>query len=162
MNIDIQALRSKMQLPSNLQNAYDRVVLAGMKVMFDKQTHQMMLDEMNKPGAIDDKLSQGIIGLMLMLWKQSNQTMPPQVIIPAAIELLMQAADFVEKSKTAQITDQDISAALQKAVFGIMQEFGIDPDRAMNTMQQAGQSKKAIPFGQNKAPQPAQQTAGGM
>ena len=107
-DIDPKQVRAEMKLPPELQNAYDKVVVAGMKMMFSKETQGDMLKVLEQEGPMYQKLGEGVATLMLTMFMQSNQTMPPQVIIPAGIELLVQAADFIRKSGLGKVTNQDV------------------------------------------------------
>ena len=100
-----EVIQQNIKMPPELQEAYERVVIAGMKVMFSKETHRIMLKEMQQPGPVAERLGRGIAGLMLLLVKESNNTMPPQVIIPAGLELMMQAVDFMRKTGMGKITN---------------------------------------------------------
>lgn len=135
-DLSAEAIQQNIKMPPELQEAYERVVIAGMKVMFGKETHRIMLKEMQRGGPVDQRLGQGIAGLMLLLFKESNNTMPPQVIIPAGIELLMQAVDFIRKTGMEKITNQDIGNAMQVMISTVMQKFGVEPakfEQALNS-----------------------------
>lgn len=122
-----ESVQQNIKMPPELQEAYERVVIAGMKVMFSKDTHRIMLKEMQKSGPMADRIGKGIAGLMLILFKESNQTMPPQVIIPAGIELLMQSVDFMRKTGMEKITNKDIAGGMQVFINTIFEKFGVDP-----------------------------------
>lgn len=122
-----ESVQQNIKMPPELQEAYERVVIAGMKVMFSKDTHRIMLKEMQKSGPMADRIGKGIAGLMLILFKESNQTMPPQVIIPAGIELLMQSVDFMRKTGMEKITNKDIAGGMQVFMNTIFEKFGVDP-----------------------------------
>lgn len=124
---------SKIQMPPELQNAYERVVVAGMKVMFDKSSHQSALEQLQGEGPVSERLGKAVAGLMVLLFKQSNQTMPPQVIIPAGTDLLIRAADFLKKSGSEQVTDQDVGEALSIMIETILTKFGLDPAKVLNS-----------------------------
>lgn len=122
-----EAIKENIKMPPELQEAYERVVVAGMKVMFSKETHRIMLKEMQRPGPVAERLGRGIAGLMLLLVKESNSTMPPQVILPAGMELMMQAVDFMRKTGMAKIANKDIGDAMQIFINTIFEKFGVDP-----------------------------------
>ena len=128
-DLNAETIKENIKMPPEFQEAYERVVIAGMKVMFSKESHKLMLDELQKEGPIGQKLGMGIAGLMLLLFKESNQTMPPQVIIPAGVELLMQAADFIRNTKMEKITNADIGEAMEVMISTILQKFGVDPEQ---------------------------------
>jgi hypothetical protein len=132
-DLDTETIKKNINMPPELQEAYERVVIAGMKVMFSKESHKLMLDELQKEGPLGDKLGKGIAGLMLMLIKESNGTIPPEVIIPAGINLISRAADFIRKSEIEKITNADIGDAMQVFMSTILQKFGVDTEK-MNQM----------------------------
>lgn len=135
-DIDTETIKNNIQMPPELQEAYDRVVIAGMKVMFSKESHKLMLDELQKEGPIAQKLGMGIAGLMLLLFKESNETIPPQVIIPAGVNLLSRAADFIRKSGIDTITNTDIGDATELMISTILQKFGVSPEQMEQMLNQ--------------------------
>lgn len=135
-DLDTETIKNNIQMPPELQEAYDRVVIAGMKVMFSKESHKLMLDELQKEGPIAQKLGMGIAGLMLLLFKESNETIPPQVIIPAGVNLLSRAADFIRKSGIDTITNTDIGNAMELMISTILQKFGVSPEQMEQMLNQ--------------------------
>jgi hypothetical protein len=162
-------VRAKMNLPDNLKGAYDRVVLAGMKVMFSPETHQQAMSFLSEEnGPADQRIGQGVAALMGLLIKQSNNTMPPQVVIPAGIELVAAAGDFLKQSGD-QVTDDDIAGAMAEYTQIVLQQAGGDsPEKLRQMLQQAGggvpegaPSASAPPQGE-APPQEAPAPGGGM
>jgi hypothetical protein len=135
-DLDTQAIKDNIKMPPELQEAYERVVIAGMKVMFSKESHKLMLDELQKEGPMGQKLGTGIAGLMLLLVKESNGTLPPEVIVPAGINLLTRAADFIRKSKIEKITNGDIGDAMEVFISTILEKFGVDPAKMADMLNQ--------------------------
>ena len=131
-----EAISSNIKMPPELQKAYDKVVIAGMKVMFSKETHRIMLKELQRGGPLADRLGKGIAGLMLLLFNESNKTMPPAVIIPAGMELMMQAVDFLRKSGLEKVTNQDIGDGMEQMISIIAQKFGASPDSLQKALSQ--------------------------
>jgi hypothetical protein len=140
-NLSPEGVRQGMDIPPDLQEGFDRVVLAGMKVMFDEKTHGMVLEQLEGPGPMAQKLGQGMAGLMLMLFKESNQTMPPQLLIPCGIELLMQAVDFVKRGGLGKVTDKEVGEAMQIMIDVILEKFGQSPDKIASLVDQYDTSK---------------------
>lgn len=117
------------KMPPQLKPMFDKVVLSGMRIMFDKSSHQMMLDTLDQPGPMAKRLSDGIIQLMYLMWKQSNHTIPPQVIVPAATVLTLRAFQFLQESKDPEATPQVLGDALHTVVQGILDRFGASQDK---------------------------------
>jgi len=152
-DIDPQSVREGMKLPPQLKGAYDKVVLAGMKVMFSQQTHQEFLKEIQGDDLLANRVGKTIAGLMMLLFAESNKTMPQQVMIPAGTELVVQAIDFIQKSGLEPVTNKDVGDAVQVFINLIMKQTqGAQPQQAPT---QPGQPQTPQPSQQPAAPQAA-------
>lgn len=125
------------QIPTNFQEAFTRVVKAGMKVMFNEQTHDLMIEQLQQEGDFAENVGMAIAGLMLLLYEKSNQTMPMEVIIPAGIYLLGEGGDFIEKVTQQEITPDVSATAIQIMIDTLMEKFGIDPKTVYSAAQKA-------------------------
>ena len=146
------AIRAGLHLDAKQGSQLDRIVLAGKKVMFSKQSHQMMLKELEGPGTIAQKLGQGVAGLMALLWQESKQSLPPQLLIPAGMVLVAVAGDFLRQAGEP-VTDQDIGGGIEALVTALLQATGVDPDRVAEMGGKSG-GADAITGATTKAPQP--------
>lgn len=134
LNADV--IKQNIQMPPELQEAYERVVIAGMKVMFSKDSHQLMLQQLQQGGSMGERLGKGVAGLMFLLFKQSNATIPPQVIIPAGVELLAQAADFLKQAGMGEVTNEDIGEGMQIMITTILDKFGVSQEQMQQMLNQ--------------------------
>lgn len=147
-----------IQIPAELQDAYGRVVAAGMSAMFSEKSNKAAVGAMMRgQGSVAEKLGQAIAGLLGMLVKTSNNTIPPQILIPAGVELLIQAADFLRKAKLAEINNQVIGDAMDVMVTTIFKAAGLSVDQVVGFVEQ--QAKGGGGQGQPQ-PQPAQPPMG--
>lgn len=131
------SIRSKMQLQPNMRQAYMRVVMAGKKVMYSPQMQGQVVELLKGPGSMGHKLGQGVVALMGILMEQSQNTLPPQLIIPAATELVAEAADFLRKAG-AKVSDNDIAEGIADMIATVMQRAGISPEQLPDLMRQQG------------------------
>lgn len=122
-------IKQNIKLPPNLQEAYNRVVLAGKKVIFDEKTNQFVLDAIKGEGSLGIRLGKGIATLMMLLYKESQETMPPALIVPAGVCLLGEAADFIREGNIEPVNNQVVAEAIQVFVEAIIQSFGGDPNK---------------------------------
>jgi hypothetical protein len=127
--ISPDSIRSQLHLNGNQGDQLDRIVLAGKKVMFSQQSHKLMLDQLQGPGTMGQKLGQGVAGLMALLWQESKRSVPPQLLIPAGMVLVAVAADFL-KQAGQDITDQDIAQGIEAMVSALFHAAGVDPEKA--------------------------------
>lgn len=155
--IDTKQIEAGVEVPPNLKPALDRIVLSGMRIMFSKETHKMLLDELNQPGPLTDRMVKGIISLMYLLWTQSNKTIPPQLIVPATVVLTLRAFDYVQQTGDPEATKEALGNALDGAVTGVMERFGVDTNNLPAALQQATKAGQA-----GQAPQQRAPDAGGL
>jgi hypothetical protein len=134
--LNAETVDQNIKMPPELQEAYDRVVIAGMKIMFNKDSHKLVLKELQRKGPLSKKLGMGIAGLLLILFKESNESMPPAVMIPAGVKLLMQAADFLRETKLEKVTNKDIGDAMEVMITTLLQKFGAPPERLQQVLNQ--------------------------
>jgi hypothetical protein len=152
-----QQVKAQIKVPPELREPYERIVLAGMKVMFSEETNEMAMQSLQGEGPIEQRLAKGICDLMVLLWQESNQSMPPQLIIPAAVELLAEAADFLVEAGVEQIEPQQIGEAMRLMIGMILQRFNVTPE----TMQkgaaqgQGAEGQRPVPAGAASGPPPA-------
>ena len=93
------------------QLAARKVVMAGMKIMYDKKTFQTFMAGMKKNMPMPQKLATEAAGLVKMLQDKANGSIPRQVLIPAASMLLLEIAQFMTDAGMAEPTPEDLKAA---------------------------------------------------
>ncbi len=140
-----QGLRENV--PPPMREAYDKLVAAGMKIMFDKSTHYLMQEQMAAEGEISDKLSEGVATLISMMLKNSKGAFPQQLIIPAGIELMLHAADFAAQGAGENLDANDMGSAIQKFVFKLFEGSGVKPDMLMASIGHIGKLHEQAPEG---------------
>lgn len=127
--IDFDAIVNEIKVPPNLKPVYDKAVLSGLRLMFDKQSHKMMLDQLAKNGDLAKNISDGAISLVYMLYQKSNKTLPPQLGIPVGFNLVVRAVEFLQKSGDQRATPELLGQAIELFLTGM----GLD-DAAIEKM----------------------------
>lgn len=150
-----EAIRAGLHLTGNQGAQLDKIVLAGRKVMFSKESHHLFLEQLDGPGTIGQKLGQGVAGLMALLWQESKRSLPPQLLIPAGMVLVAVAADFLKRGGM-DVSDQDVAGGIEALVTALLQAGGVDPDKMAAIGEKAGQGKAPT-----RAPAPAEEAAEG-
>jgi len=112
-----------------------------------------MLKEIQRPGPLGPRLGKGIAGLMTLLFNESNDTMPPAVIIPAGVNLLMEAVDFLRKTGLEKPTNAEIGEGIEIFITTILGKFGADPAKLQEALNQySNENIPAAPTGEPAAP----------
>ena len=148
-------------VPPELQDGYDRIIAAGMKFMFSKETHEEVIGFLQGEDPLDEKLSGGIFYLMMNMIQQASGAFPEELIIPAGIDLILQAAEFAEGTGIDQVTPEVIANAIQKYVFLVAEKAGVPQDKVMGGIDKLsgmvqGQGQPAPQEAQPQAEQPQQ------
>lgn len=146
------AIMAMLELDPTQKQQLMRIVAAGMKVMFDAQSHHLMLDTLQGPGPLCDKIGQGVAGLMGMLMQESKNSLPPQLIVPAGLVLIAHAVDFLEKGGMT-VSDEDFGKAVDYFVRTVMNAFGLDADKVAAI---AGNAETQLGAGGDQAAAPEQ------
>lgn len=109
--------------PQN-SDALQRVVLAGTKLMYDPKVFPMFSQALESKAPLPQLLAQQAVGLLKILMDKSQGTMPKNVMIPAAVALMMEMGDFMVKAKLAQPTQEDMQAAIKLVIDLVVKVFG--------------------------------------
>lgn len=165
----LTATKKKLEgsVPPQLKDVYDRIIVAGMKLMWSDQTHKEMvsyLDRIKSPKDIPQLIAHGIAKLIQILIREGN--IKPKLEDPfypasmlAAQVLCMDALQYVEQKKKITI-DQAVLAETHKLLMsGLFKMYGITEElmrKALEHSQQQGASKNPQGMVQ-QAPAPAAQ-----
>ena len=97
--------------PQDMQD-FEKVVLAGMKLMYDERTFGIFKQGMMKQDVpLPQRLAMEAAGLMKMLMEKSGNKIPPQILPSAAAMLLMEMGKFMAEAGVAKPTSDEIRAA---------------------------------------------------
>ncbi len=125
-----QDVRSKIQVPQQFQQALDRAILAGRKILYSPQMTPQIQQLMQGPDSMGDKLAKGVAGLIGILVDKSNKTLPPQILIPAAVVLVAEAGELVNAS------DEDVAEGMAGVIEQVLNAAGVTPDKLPGMLEQ--------------------------
>ena len=116
-----KGLESKIN-PKQIES-YQRVVTAGLKIMFDKGTHHLMKQFINEPGDLIENIAKGIAELANILVSQSKGTVPSDALEAASIALMLKALAYVEQTKGLKIDGKVIAQATMATTTALKAKF---------------------------------------
>lgn len=128
-------------LPENLQEPFERVVLAGMQIMFSKDMQDDIQRELSGNRPMFQKLAESVAGLMGLITQQSKG-MPPDVVVPAAIELLHEAAAYVNEVGMGEVSPEETKQATQYLVALLLKGSGAADDQIAQVLTGGQQSQQ--------------------
>jgi len=143
------------------QEAYDRVVMGGIKALSDKKSNAAIMGLLkqqadNPPQALAEAASV----IILQLDERSGGKIPEGVILPAAAEILEEVAEFAQKSKTFTVEQSVVDQATELMITRLAQEYGVDAAETQAFLDGADQQTKDMAEAKGKraggnAPAPA-------
>lgn len=130
------------------RQAIEQIVNAGMKLLFG-DAHDQIFDAIKPDDEVPlaDEIGVGAVGLMNLMFQESNGTMPQDAIVPAGAILIAKAMEFIHEGGMAPVTDEDYGDAFE--IFTVKMQEQFDPEFAAAIGSEAG-----------AAPQPAEAEPG--
>lgn len=147
----LTATKKKLEasVPPKLKNVYDRIIVAGMKLMWSDQTHKEMvsyLERIKSPQDVPAVIAHGIAKVIQILIREGN--IKPKLEDPfypasmlAAQVLCMDALQYVEQKKKIPI-DQALLAETHKLLMaGLFKLYGITEELMRKALAHAQQQQ---------------------
>lgn len=154
MNVEQQVAQS---VAPEFKKQFEKIVAAGLKVMYSPKTSNMMKKQLNKEGDPIENAGEGVAKLIGILFAESKGTMPMTAGIPAAQVLLCEGLSYMEDSGLIEVTNDVIAQATQSMMGYILQIFGVSREKIAEFMQAGRDAVDAKKAGGNPM-QPAQST----
>lgn len=150
--VKADVVRGQMQVPPEQADTLDKIILAGKKLMFSEQLAPEIAQLLASDAPIGEKLGQGVLGLLALLMQRANGTLPPQLLIPAGVALVTEAADMLEEAGQ-KIEDNDVAEGMAVFIEQLLQKAGVDLAQAAQAVAQgAPQGAPQVPPQPEPAP----------
>lgn len=130
------------QVPPELRNTYERIFLAGQKVMYSPETREMMMRQFQSKQNIAEAAGEGIAKLFAILIAESKGTLNMKAAIPAMTALLCDGLDFLEGVGEIQVDESVLAEATSEMGSAILQVLGVTPEKMQGLLAQSGQAQQ--------------------
>lgn len=130
------------KIPTKLKSAFSKAVTVGLKMMYSDQGSQVMKDQLNKSPDYARNVAEGAAKLVGEMFKQSKNTMPIKIAMPAAVMLMCEGLDFLEKAGKVKVTPELVATATKYLSEFVLQLFGVSQDKLHQLVQQRQQTNK--------------------
>lgn len=152
------SLRKQMQVPPDQLDTFERIVAAGRKLLYSEQLAPEIAALLDGEGDTGTKLGTGVVALLAMLLTKAQGAIPAQLVIPAGVALVEEAADMLEEAGE-EISDADVAEGVAVMVQEIMQRAGVDVEQLPELLKQAGGGQPPAPAEPAQPAPPAPQEA---
>lgn len=138
------AQRQLARVPAPLQQAVQRAIGAGERIMYAQQTRKLLLKQLSQPGPKENAAAEGIAKLCILIYRQSGGKLPYRALIPAGSVLVCEALQFLlDSGAIPQITNEVVQEAVKEFASSFLQLLGVTPDRLQALMAQAPQQAQS-------------------
>lgn len=126
------------------------IILAGQKIMYDEKTRHILMEGLSGEAPVAQKIAMQIVGVIKMMDDRAKPMLPRNLIIPAALALMMDLASFIKEGGTP-IKKEDLQQAGQMIIKAIMLELG---GKTQEQQPVAADQQPGMPEQQEAAGQP--------
>jgi hypothetical protein len=115
-------------------DAFDRIVTAGKKTMFNPKIRKQLTDGLATAENIPLEVGQGVAGIIMTLRQQSRGTMPVEPMMQAATVILMEALDSLSKVGILELTPDTIGEATLAMAEALLGAIGVSKEKMATLM----------------------------
>lgn len=121
----------EQSVPEEIKDQYLSTVIAGMNVMFSKETSNLMDEQLAASDDVVANVAEGISKLMVIIFNESKQSIEQYLPAagPAAISLMCQALEYWEAVKGGQVTDEIAAKATEATMMAFLEKFNMSRDK---------------------------------
>ena len=132
------AEQQKSKLDQNMQDAFERIVLAGMDFLYkNDSTSAMSLKTITQAEDKPVAVGEGVATVMLVLAIKSRGRMPWEAGVLAGYALVCDALDFVEQKGMLKVDNAVTDTAMQAYGEKLMSLLHIDSGKVQRLAEQA-------------------------
>lgn len=141
------------KLPEEVKEGYERIVTAGMNILFDDKTHHLLKIGIQKMKAGEQGgVAQGSAkigaGLIALIRKETKGAIDIPATFPAAIVLTAHVLEFA-KSNGLEVDQDVIAEAVKLSVGNVMKMFNITPEKLQDAL---GKKERGEPLEEGPVP----------
>lgn len=125
---DAVAEKIKESMDPDMWDDVKQAVREGMKLMFEKKSHDLLFDSIRPEDEVplEEELGTGATNFMMIMYHNSQGTMPLEVVGTAGTILLAKACEFINETGMAPIDDDVFAEALE--IFSANIQDKLNPD----------------------------------
>lgn len=135
-----QKVISDNEAKAKKRDAYDRIVVAGLKLMFSKDTHAMLMEGIDEAPDVAAWAGEGVVGVLGMLAKNAKGTMPFDEMLLAGVTLLMHGLDFLAQEGRVEPSVDTITVATKAYGKKVLSAGGVSDEQLSQMADQATQA----------------------
>lgn len=132
-----------------LKESIAKVIGASMKLLYSPESAQFLESGLAGDAPVAEKLAGEVAGVLRIVDDRAKMAVPKQAMVPAAMFLIQDLADFAQSAMGIEVSEEDIVAAMKLCVEKLVAEY-----KSLEQQKAAQPAQQASP--QQPAPQPVQ------
>lgn len=138
----ISQVRSNFEqrVPQEKQDALQRIVLAGKKILYDKTTNTEVERRMQSAQNPAEAAGSGAVELLGVLAHESRGTLPKDLIAPSVGVLMTEILDYMKQTGRIKGTPEELEAATKALSEAMMRGSGVSEQTFDQILEKAGQA----------------------
>lgn len=133
-------------VPPEMKATYQGAMVAGMTIMFSKETSNLLTEQLARGGDIVQNVAEGIAGLIALVYNEGKLTEKDiPALCMAAIPLMCQALDYASATGAVEVTEELVAECTKATTMATMEKFGITRDQVGQVIAAGQQQGGAAP-----------------
>ncbi len=118
----------EQKVPAEQQDALQRILLAGQRILYDKQTNTEVEKRIQESKTPAEVAGGGALELLGILAHESRGTLPPKLVGPSAIILMTEILDYLKQTGRIKGDAADLETAARALSETMMKASGVTPE----------------------------------
>lgn len=118
----------EQKVPADQQDALQRIILAGKKILYDKTTNTEVEDRIKNSPNPASAAGKGALELLGVLMQESRGTLPKNLVPAAAGVLMTEILDYLKQTNRIKGSVEDIETATRDMSNTLMKASGVTPE----------------------------------
>ena len=117
------------KLPQEMKDGYQRIVVAGMKILFSDETHEHVRQVMSaiaQRGNTPEDIANGMVNMLGLIHTESKGRMQGEAAFPALVTLTSYALEYMEKTQGLKVDQAFVKQLGQVLLQKFKTKFGMD------------------------------------
>lgn len=136
----LQQAQAKVEAGVKNRDAYDKLVKAGTKIIYDKATFDKLSQGVAQSKTPVEDVAKGLVAVLNMMVRQARGTAPKDALVQAGMALLFDALDFMEQAGLVKVDKQVLGEATKAFIESLLPTVGLNPQQLQGAFSQVQQT----------------------
>lgn len=135
----LQQAQAKVEAGVKNRDAYDKLVSAGTKIIYDKTIFAKLSEGIAQSKSPVEDVAKGLVAVLNIMVRQARGTAPQDALAQAGMSLLIDALDFMEQAGLVTVDKKVLGEATQAFIEALLPTLGLNPQQlqsALSSVQQ--------------------------